>query len=126
MEEVTEKTHTTNEQVIEKQKEELKNVEIAIDLAGKIYKVVTDERFVKLDGEVKLRFMAKKYDNFYRAYPSVINYMVLKGWYSENAFRKFFQKMLKDPGKGMEGYIERQADYVVFLYKDICRKQGKH
>jgi hypothetical protein len=100
----------------------------ALDLAGKIYKVVTDKRFVEVapDPEVRHNILLKKYPNFAQAYPIILRYISRDLRYNAKAFRKFLNKLEKDPGKGMEGFIERQSDYAKFLYIEDHKARGKH
>ena len=53
---------------------------------------------------------------FVRAFPVIVEYMAMQCEYSEKAFRRFLKKTLLNPGKGMEGINERQADYAKYLY----------
>jgi hypothetical protein len=98
----------------------------ALKLAGDIYRVVTDPRFLQQvpNPETRQKVVSKKYPNFAQAYPVILRWLARDLKYSRRAFKKFLEKLEKDPGKGMEGFIERQADYVRFLYMDLNR--GKH
>lgn len=96
----------------------------ALDLADKIYKVITTEEFrenVK-DPDVRYNMIRSKYPNFAQAYPIILRWMARDYKYKREAFEKFLDKLEKDPGKGMEGFIERQADYSMFLYLEENKK----
>jgi hypothetical protein len=100
----------------------------ALDLAAKIYKVVTDKRFLEIaaDPEVRHNILIKKYPNFAQAYPIILRFISRDLRYNAKAFRQFLNKLEKDPGKGMEGFIERQADYAKFLYIEDSKSRGRH
>jgi len=103
-----------------------KNKLEAMDLADKIYRVVIDPSFIKSvpDPDIRYKVVSGKYPNFAQAYPIVIRYLARELKYNRKAFKKFLDKLEKDPGKGMQGFMERQADYARFLY--IADHEGKH
>lgn len=103
-----------------------KNKEEAITLANNIYKVLMDDRMTKVDPEVRYKLVMNKYPTFSQAYPTVLRMMAVNLSYNEKAFRRFFDTLERDPGKGIEGFIERQADYAKFLYIEGCRSRGRH
>jgi hypothetical protein len=98
----------------------------ALDLADKIYRIMIDPDFLKevKDPTVRHKMLMEKYPNFSQAYPVVLRYLSRDLKYSRNAFKQFLDKLETNPGKGMLGFIERQADYAKFLYLDIHK--GKH
>jgi len=103
-----------------------KNKLEAMDLADKIYKIVLDPRFIEQvpDPNIRHKVLMEKYPNFAQAYPVVLRWLARDLKYHRNAFKQFLDKMEKDPGKGMQGFMERQADYAKFLY--IAWHKGKH
>ena len=104
-----------------------KNAKEAIDLAKNIYKIVTDPRFYEnFDADTRHKTVVQKYPNFANAYPVILRLMARDMRYNERAFKRFLDKLKTNPGKGMNGFIERQADYVKFLYIEECRSTGKH
>jgi hypothetical protein len=103
-----------------------KNKLEAMDFADKIYKVVMDPRFIEQvpDPNIRHKLLVDKYPNFAQAYPVVLRWLARDLKYKKEAFKQFLDKLEKDPGKGMEGFMERQADYARFLY--ISWHKGKH
>lgn len=93
----------------------------ALELASKIYKVIMDPKFRKAvsDPNIRHRMIVQKYPNFAQAYPVVLRYLSRDLKYNSRAFRLFLDKLERDPGKGMQGFIERQADYARYLYLEI-------
>jgi hypothetical protein len=116
----------TDDQKLSLAEQNEQNKLAALDLAGKIYRVVTDERFLKEvpDPEVRYRVVSAKYKNFAQAYPVILRYLARDLKYSHRAFKKFLEKLQKDPGKGMDGFIENQAQYAKILYLDLHK--GHH
>lgn len=103
------------------------NIQNALEMAGKLFKVISDPEFVKeTDAEARHKIVAEKYPHFTRAYPRIAAIMTRDLRYNETAFRKYLYKLKKDPGRGMDGFIACQADYVKFLYIEECRMNGKH
>lgn len=110
----------------EKNKEINKNIEDAIKLAGDIFKVVSDKQFIeKFDEDTRHKVVVDKYPNFSKAYPLIVRYIARDLKYSEKAFRKFLDKLKTNPGKGMQGFIERQADYAKYLYIEDHKQYGR-
>ncbi|ARA72192.1 hypothetical protein BNJ_00372 [Kaumoebavirus] len=99
-----------------------RNIEEAMKFAGELFRVIkTGEAFkedpkLKDNKEAQFDFLKKKYPNFARAYLIVLKYMVDERKYSPKAFKKFLVKLYANKTKGIEGYVERQADYAMFLY----------
>jgi hypothetical protein len=98
----------------------------ALDLAGKIYKVCCDERLQTLEAMKRHKIAVVKYPNFAQAYPVILRWLARDLKYYERAFRTFLDKLEKSPGKGMEGFIERQADYSRILYLEDCKQNHLH
>jgi hypothetical protein len=112
---------------IQREKEIEKNKREAIEIAAKIFKIVKNPAFVnQLDADQRHAICVEKNKGFAQAFPLVLSKMSRDLAYSEKAFQRFLDKLHKDPGKGMEGIIERQADYAAYLYEELCKEQGKH
>jgi len=111
--------------------QEEENARLALELAGKLHKLVTDPEnasmWEKTKPDERHRFLCQKYDSFARAFPLVIRFIARDGRYNENAFRRMLvnQRTKRENRKGMEGYIEDQADYAMFLYLEECRKDRR-
>src|SRR3989304_4185366 len=103
----------------EEQEEE--NFKSSLELAHKIFQVCRDERFLKLEPETRHRVLVNKYPNFANAYPVILRFMAREVKYQESAFRRFLEGLRKNPGKGMEGFIEHQAHYAKYLYIEDAR-----
>lgn len=94
-----------------------------LDYGNKLFAKVKEVREKLPEPKERYETFFKAHGDFARAYPLVFRYMIMDIRYSPRAFRKFLDVLQKDPGKGMEGYIERQADYARFLYMDLNRKK---
>lgn len=111
--------------------QEEENARLAMELAGKLHKLIIDPEnasmWEKTKPDERHRFLCQKYDSFARAFPLVIRFIARDGRYNENAFRKMLtnQRLKRESRKGMEGYIEDQADYAMFLYLEECRKERR-
>jgi hypothetical protein len=113
--------------LIQREKEIEKNKREAIETAAKIFKIVKNPTFVsELDADQRHAICVEKNKGFAQAFPLVLSKMARDFAYSEKAFIRFLDKLNRDPGKGMEGIIERQADYAAYLYEELCKEQGKH
>lgn len=112
---------------MDKEREIEKNKREAIEAAAKIFKVVTNPSFAtQLDADQRHAVCVEKNKGFAQAFPLVLSKIAREFRYNETAFRRFLDKLHRDPGKGMEGVIERQADYAGYLYEETCRANGKH
>jgi hypothetical protein len=110
-----------------KEEEIAENIRQALDLAGKLHELVQDRAFREEFGDrERYNILCKKYPTFAQAYPVCLRMIAMNVKYSERAFRRFLEKQRDDPGKGMSGYIERQADYARFLYEEDCRTRRRH
>lgn len=102
-----------------------RNKQEAIDLANSLFALVRKE-LKDMDPLERFNLLRSKYPNFSQAYPTVIRMMAVNLSYNEKAFRRFFAALERDPGKGIEGFIERQADYAKFLYIEECKAKHIH
>lgn len=98
----------------------------ALEFADNIYKIITNPEFTKhcTDPDVRHKMIAGKYPEFAKAYPVVLRLLARDLKYERSAFKQFLDKLEIDPGKGMEGFMCRQADYAKFLYYALHK--GKH
>lgn len=112
---------TTQEQI------EDDNMKEALEFAKNIYKIVTEKKFSQTyNAEERHKILIKQYPNFATAYPLILKFIAKDLKYNENAFKKFLNKLRADPGKGMDGFISRQADYAKFLYIEDCKSRRQH
>ena len=99
----------------------------AIEMANKLWQVLTHvEQFKQASAEARHEWVVENAKSFAQAFPLVAAKMAREFRYKEKAFVKFLDKMYADPGKGMDGVIENQANYAKFLYIEECRAAGKH
>ena len=113
--------HNAREREIEKNKRE------AIEVAAGIFKIISDPSIVKITtADERHKMCIEKNKNFAQAFPLVLSKMSRDLAYNESAFRKFLDKLHRDPGQGMDGVIERQADYAMYLYQEQCKSNGRH
>ena len=108
-------------------------------IAEKLFRLVSAEEFVKEVPDPRLRTEVvntqlqrmddetgtKTYMSFGNAYPLVLKYMVQNFMYSSVALEKFIRKQAENPGKGMKGFIQHQANYVYQLHIILGKKQRK-
>jgi len=108
---------------------EQQNVEVnkleAIALAEQIFQMLKRDVLAEIDIESQYDFLLKKYPSFSRTFQIVLHKMVFERRYLTSAFKRFLDKLHSNPGKGMEGFIERQADYAKFLYIEECKLSGR-
>jgi hypothetical protein len=104
-----------------------RNRKDALELAKGIYEVVNDPKFKdNFTPDDRHKIILQRYPNFAQAFPVVLRYIARDLRYNEQAFIKFLDKLKTDPGKGMDGFIQRQADYAKFLYFEDCKLKGVH
>ncbi len=105
---------------------------LAIDLAEKLYALLTSEEnqsvWKDTTPDSRHKFFIEKYKEFAEAFPVVLRLLARDIKYSTRAFNQYFDNRLKkrEARKGMEGFMEDQADYAMFLYLDECRVHRKH
>lgn len=110
-----------------KEEELAENIRQSIELANDIFKAVSNpDYFNTTTGQTRYEELNKRYPTFAQHYPVCLRLMAHDGKYNEKAFRRFLDKQRKDPGKGMMGFIERQADYARFLYEEETKARGGH
>jgi len=114
-------------------------IQTAKQIASKLFQIITNKDFVKEVPDPQTRHQVvsmqlkkmdestgqKMFESFGSAYPIVLKYMTQQLSYNPIAFEKFLRKQAQDPGKGMEGFIDHQANYVKLLYIEMCRATGK-
>lgn len=113
---MTEKDNKSAERWIEKQ----------IKLANKIWDDVNEcfesENFARLTTPEQLKYFQSRYLNFNKQHPLPLRYMIEARQYKQEAFRKYINKVSKSKAGSQEVYLERQADYVVMLWKELTPK----
>jgi hypothetical protein len=87
--------------------------------------VKEDVKFRNKSRENRLSVYQKKYPKFHHNYPIMLRYMIAFEWYYVKAFRRYIKKLQTTPVKSMDEKLERDAEYVKFLYREECKKQGK-
>jgi len=114
-------------------------IQTAKKIASRLFKVVSNKEFIKEVPDPRMRHQVvtmqlKKmdeqegtgmYNSFASVYPVVVKYMAQQVAYNSRAFEKFLRAQAKNPGKGMEGFIEHQANYVKLLYIESCKANKK-
>lgn len=115
----------TKEEKEAKEKKDRETDEAALDFAAKLFEAVKQPDFAKFDAQTRHRTLINKYPNFAQAYPLILRYIAIEMKYQPAAFRWFLNKLRRDPGKGMDGYISCQADYARQLYIEECKARGR-
>jgi len=112
---------------IQQEREVEQNKRDAIKLANQIYKTISSPEVRKESTpEQRHKVCIKKFKNFAEAFPLVLAKMSRDGYYNEKAFRRYLDRLHADPGKGMDGVMERQCDYAKFLYIEDSKARGRH
>lgn len=110
---------------MEKIEEVAKNKLDAVNMARDIFGAICCNELSSYNPEELHQLCVKQFPNFSKAFPLILAKMCERR-YNEIAFGKFLDKLYEDPGKGMQGLIERQADYVRFLYYEECKLHKRH
>lgn len=112
---------------IKKEKEVEQNKRDAIQLATRLFNVIRNPELVaNSTPDQRHKLCIEKARSLAEAFPLVVVKLSRDLDYNEKAFRKFLDRLHQDPGKGMEGVMERQADYAKFLYIENCRAKNVH
>ena len=112
-------------------------IENAIINANKLWddikkKVIDNDDFCKLDDTKKVEYYQNtEFKEFYITYPIVCRYMICMGQFSTKAFRRFLTKsfelakkpMSREKGYNEEQWIQRQSDYIRFLWESYQTSQ---
>lgn len=124
----------------EKDRQVEEELQLAITIATRLFKVVSNPEFIKevpdprdrhevvnlqlskMDDQVG----SQMYTQFANAYPMVLKYITQQVSFNRTAFEKFFRAQITNPGEGMEGFIENQANYAKLLYIEASKAAGKH
>jgi hypothetical protein len=113
------------------------SVEVAIKLWNDIKKrVAGDTNFIKMSDNDKVSlYQDSEFKVFYTEFPIVSRYMICMGQFSKTALRRLLHKcksVKHDKDKSREkGYsenqwVERQSDYVRYLWESYQDKNFKH
>ncbi len=84
------------------------------------------EEFNKLDDTSKLQFYQSQYTRFNKQHPICVRFMVNHGKYNKEAFYKYMRKVATTKPGDTDEFLERQADYAVYLYKETTPKWNSH
>lgn len=68
-----------------------------------------------------LNMLHREHKDLSMSYAIVIRYMCDAREYSPAALRRYLNYLAKNPPKSTDAYLEAQAEYVVFLYKEFHR-----
>lgn len=100
-------------------------INLHVEKATGIYKTLTySEEMKNISIEEKWELLCKAQPDFTRCYP-IICIAMLDGRYHPEVFRRWLHILEKNPGKGMDGYCEKQADYSKMLFKKLNPKWTK-
>lgn len=135
---IIKKLQNSYEKNVKQINEENKNVEsyilVSLIEAEKIWLILqvlqttNPEKFAQMKDDEKINTIQKDFPDFYKNFPIVSRYMICMGQYKRKAFKKLLLKCKNT--KSVEGkesnedlWIERQADYVKYLWEEY---QTKH
>jgi hypothetical protein len=82
---------------------------------------ITEEMCKSLHSE-----LIREHRDFATAYPVVIRLMVYEQFFVESVLRKYFKFISANPWKCKKEYLERQADYLVYVMKYRYPKATQH
>jgi hypothetical protein len=113
------------------------SVEVSIKLWNDIKKrVAGDETFIKMSDIDKIcLYQNSEFKTFYTEFPIVSRYMICMGQFSETALRRFLYKCKnvnhdkdksREKGYSENQWIERQSDYVRYLWESYQNKKFMH
>lgn len=102
-------------------------------LWDKLRKIVQEQpEFVELSDQDKIELFIADHKTFQNEFPIVCRYMICMGQYKEKAFEKYLNKVKgfkvkenREKGYMEEIWIDRQADYVKYLWEEY-QKQSRH
>lgn len=83
-------------------------------LEGEAEKYHGDTEEEKIKDKI-LKYFQQKERHFTAFFPLVLRYMIQKGAFNTEAFRKYAFWLAKNPWGGLDDSIVKQAEYVVFL-----------
>lgn len=122
--EATTKVDTKEAEKLDKSGE--KWAEKQIQLANKIWDDVNEcfesDNFARLTTQEQLKYFQSRYLNFNKQHPLPLRYMIEARQYKTEAFRRYINKVCKSKIGAQEVFLERQADYVVMLWKELTPK----
>lgn len=132
---VIKKVKVTNDKLGQSKKEYIETaVKEARVLWDKVKTLVKEQpEFIKLPDNQKIELFMKDHKQFQNEFPIVCRYMICMGQYKEKAFVKYLNKVksfkTKSADKRGKGYMEeiwidRQADYVKYLWEECQRSSG--
>jgi len=111
-------------------------IETALQEAATLWKklrnlVREQPEFIKLPDQDKIELFMKDHKTFQNEFPIVCRYMICMGQYKKKAFEKYLNKVKsfkikenREKGYMEEIWIDRQADYVRYLWEEY-QKQDK-
>jgi len=107
----------------------------AQNIWDKLIKIVrANPDFVKMPDNDKIGMFMKDHKEFQNEFPIVCRYMICMGQYRPNAFKRYLNKCknatVAPPEKREKGYmqeqwIDRQADYVRYLWEEYQKRDHK-
>jgi len=101
----------------------LKTLETATRIWNETKKNFGTEYFESLSDDERINEFYDKYYDFFKEFPIVSRYMVCMRLFSKKAFKDFLKKIENCPkqisSKSEDWWIERRADYVFYLLKEL-------
>lgn len=98
---------------------ECKQIELANRIWDQVQSSFKNDEFTKLDEHAQLKYYQNKFSNFNRQHPLCIRYMVEMRKFRTKAFTRYIKKVSTSKAGDPKEYLERQADYVVLLWKEV-------
>jgi hypothetical protein len=98
---------------------EYKQTELANKIWDQVQGSFENEEFIKLDEHTQLKYYQNKFSNFNRQHPLCIRYMVEMRKFRTKAFTRYIKKVSSSKAGDPKEFLERQADYVVLLWKEV-------
>lgn len=96
-------------------------IRLQVETATAIFKRLNESEEMKyIDIDKKWELLCEAQPEFTRCYP-VVCIAMIDGRFHPETFELWLERLEHDPGKGMDGYCERQADYSRMLFKKLTR-----
>jgi len=106
------------------------SIEETIEDANNTWKIYlnhfkSDATFRNKPDEERLSIYQKQCRRFFMNFPIMLRYMVAHNWYYAKAFKRYITKLQTQPVKNDDEKMERDAEYIKYLYRERCKNTGK-
>ena len=96
-----------------------RQVMIASRIYAEVQKSMNNPEYIKLDEASRLKYYQNRFSNFNRQHPICLRYIVDHQKFNTKAMTKYLQKVATSKWGDQDAFIQRQADYITLLYKEM-------